>query len=75
MTPKIRNAKAIVRSTTRQRCRRSHRLRNVFQLAGGLPLVQDAIRLLIGTKAVIEYKIASTHKMADAANQPGKWPD
>jgi hypothetical protein len=36
---------------------------------------QDAIRLLIGTKAVIEYTLANAHKMADVTIQIGKRPD
>ncbi len=35
-------------------------------------LSQDAIRLLIGTKAVIENTLANAHKMADVAIQIGK---
>jgi hypothetical protein len=37
-----------------------------------MTFVQDAIRLLIGTRAVIEYTLANTHKMADVAIEIGK---
>jgi len=35
----------------------------------------DLIRLLIGTRAMTEYKLASIHKTVDAAIQIGKRPD
>jgi len=35
----------------------------------------DLIRLLIGTRAVTEYKHANIHKTADVAIQIGKRPD
>ena len=44
-------------------------LRNVCQSAGGVTFSQDAIRLLSGTRLVIEYTLANAHKMADAASQ------
>jgi hypothetical protein len=36
---------------------------------------RDAIRLLIGARAMAEYKIASIHKTADVTIQTGKRPD
>ena len=65
----------MVRSTTRQRWSRSQLRRDVFQSAGGVTFSQDAIRLLIGTKAVIENTIAKAHKMADVTREFGKRPD
>ena len=35
----------------------------------------DLIRLLIGTRAVTEYKDANIHRTADVAIQIGRWPD
>ena len=35
----------------------------------------DLIRSLIGTRAMTEYKLANSHKTADAAIQIGKRPD
>jgi len=50
----------------------SHLHRKVFQSAGGATFSQDAIRLLIGTKAVSVYTLANAHKTADVAIQIGK---
>jgi hypothetical protein len=54
---------AIVRSGARQRWSRSHLRRYVFQSGGRL----DLRRLLIGTRAVTEYKLTNIHKTADVA--------
>ena len=43
-TPAIRNAKAIVRSTTPQPCSKSHLLRNVFQSADGVSSSRTQLR-------------------------------
>jgi hypothetical protein len=75
MTPTIRKAKAVVRSTTRQRWSRSHLRRYVFQSLGGVIFSHDAIRLLIGTGSVTEYTIANVHKATDAVIKAGKLPD
>ena len=40
-----------------------------------MTFVQDAIRLLIGTRVVMENRLANTHKTADVAIQIGKRPD
>src|ERR1700688_2384271 len=53
----------------------SHLQRKVFQSAGGATFSQDAIRLLIGTKAVTVYRLANAHKTADVAIQTGNRPD
>jgi hypothetical protein len=45
---------------------RSYLLRNVFHSAGGVTISQDAIRLLIGTKALIEYTLANVAEVGFA---------
>src|SRR6266436_3461267 len=53
----------------------SHLLRNVFQSAGGVTFSQDAIRLLIGTRVVTEYRLANAHRMAAVTINIGKRPE
>jgi hypothetical protein len=45
---------------------------NGFQSVGAAPFAMDAIWLLIGTSAMIEYTADNSHKKADVAINTGK---